>query len=312
MIRSSSSLILVLSILLLSACAASPQPPAAPPTYAWPQPSALPPQETPWPSALPAPQSANSAPIFSPTPQTHLVAAGETLSLLAQRYGLSLDAVMAANPGIDPQALTIGQRIFLPAPSGAEAWLPTPLPLTVAPLRCFEQLEGAWCLAEVTNPSGEGAALLSGEISLFDSEDHLLARLPALSLLENLPAGASLPLAAFFSPFPKNTAAGRLSLQTAFDAPLPASPQVRGLLVQVSLEGRSASAQGRVFLPENAPLLSRVWLVALGYDRQGRLCAFRRVELSQPLQPGESLPFGLEVYSLGPALWRVQVYAEGH
>jgi len=241
------------------------------------------------------------------------VAAGETLGALAQRYGLSLDELLAANPGIQPQAIGVGQRILIPSPQNLRQWLPTPLPLKIEPVRCFEQTDGAWCVGLVSNPGGQAAALISGEIRLFDSAGNLQASQPAFSLLENLPAGAKLPLAAFFSPFPRQTAQASLILQTAFDASaaLPA-PQVRGLLVQVSLSGLAASAEGSLFLPQNAPPLSRVWLAAVGFDKEGNLCAFRRVEVEQPLQPGESLPFSVDVYSLGAALWRVQVYAEGH
>ncbi|MGE5583697.1 MAG: LysM peptidoglycan-binding domain-containing protein [Bacillota bacterium] len=46
----------------------------------------------------------------------YTVLAGETLYGLAQRYNISVQALIAANPGIIPERLSVGQRICIPAP----------------------------------------------------------------------------------------------------------------------------------------------------------------------------------------------------
>lgn len=45
----------------------------------------------------------------------YTIKAGDTFYLLAQRFGVSLDAVLAANPGVDPNNLQIGQVVCIPA-----------------------------------------------------------------------------------------------------------------------------------------------------------------------------------------------------
>lgn len=45
----------------------------------------------------------------------HIIQAGETLTSISRRYGVPLGALLAANPGIKPQALKPGQKIFLAA-----------------------------------------------------------------------------------------------------------------------------------------------------------------------------------------------------
>lgn len=45
---------------------------------------------------------------------SHIVQAGDTLFSIARRFGVSLDALLAANPGVDPMNLQIGEVICLP------------------------------------------------------------------------------------------------------------------------------------------------------------------------------------------------------
>ena len=56
----------------------------------------------------------------------YTIQAGDTLFALAQRYNTTVQAIINANPGIDPNRLVIGQRICIPVPRpgqemGAEA-----------------------------------------------------------------------------------------------------------------------------------------------------------------------------------------------
>ena len=48
---------------------------------------------------------------------TYVVRPGDTLFGLAKRFNTSVTAILAANPGIDPNRLQIGQEICLPAPA---------------------------------------------------------------------------------------------------------------------------------------------------------------------------------------------------
>jgi membrane-bound lytic murein transglycosylase D len=45
----------------------------------------------------------------------HTIKAGDTLSALAQHYGVSLDQITGYNPGIQPRNLKIGARLIIPA-----------------------------------------------------------------------------------------------------------------------------------------------------------------------------------------------------
>jgi D-alanyl-D-alanine carboxypeptidase/D-alanyl-D-alanine-endopeptidase (penicillin-binding protein 4) len=48
-------------------------------------------------------------------PRTHRVARGETLEAIAGRYGFTVDAILEANPGLQPRRMQAGATIRLPA-----------------------------------------------------------------------------------------------------------------------------------------------------------------------------------------------------
>jgi LysM repeat protein len=48
----------------------------------------------------------------------HVVQWGETLSLIAERYGVSVEAIMAANGLADPNFVYVGQRLIIPTAGG--------------------------------------------------------------------------------------------------------------------------------------------------------------------------------------------------
>jgi peptidoglycan endopeptidase LytF len=58
-----------------------------------------------------------------PGGRIYVIRAGDTLFSLAQRFNTTVEAIMRANPGIDPDNLQIGQRICIP---GAGPPVPCP------------------------------------------------------------------------------------------------------------------------------------------------------------------------------------------
>jgi spore germination protein len=72
-----------------------------------------------------------------PTAQTdasgqtiHVVAPGDTLFSISQQYGVSQEAIIAANGLTNPNNLVVGQQLIIPAPGTTPA---TPVPPTAVP-----------------------------------------------------------------------------------------------------------------------------------------------------------------------------------
>jgi LysM repeat protein len=59
--------------------------------------------------------SGRVAAVLSSAAHSHTVKAGETLAQIARKYGVRLNALMAANPHLDPRRLQVGQTLSVPA-----------------------------------------------------------------------------------------------------------------------------------------------------------------------------------------------------
>jgi len=69
------------------------------------------------------PTAAFAAPVEAPAANgmVHIVKAGETLSHLARRYSVTVNALAAANGLSNASYIYVGQRIYIPAANGAPA-----------------------------------------------------------------------------------------------------------------------------------------------------------------------------------------------
>lgn len=84
-----------------------------------------------------APLSAPGRAVFAQSDTTHTVQSGETLSMIAQEYGVSLAELMALNGITDPDDIIVGQELLLPATAQIQ---PTDAPLAVHVVRAGETL----------------------------------------------------------------------------------------------------------------------------------------------------------------------------
>ncbi len=64
-------------------------------------------------STTPAPTDRGTTSATSAV-KTHTVKAGETPSMIARKYGIKVDALLAANPRLDPRRMKVGQAVAIP------------------------------------------------------------------------------------------------------------------------------------------------------------------------------------------------------
>lgn len=297
--------------------------------------------------ALPAATIA-ATPLPSATPFTHTIEKDDTLLGIAFHYGVSLEELQAANPGVDPGFLVIGQSLIIPLegePLG-ELVIPTPLPLARSAPVCYPSAdEGLWCFILVTNDQSEALENISGWTGLYDGSGNLIAGQEAIPPLNRLPPGASMPLISFFTKPLLSDLQAQGQLLTAL--PIEAGDvryldvEIEVENVQVAVNGLQATARGQVNLPRgSAP--SSVWVVAIAYGEDGRVVGVRKLDLGAPCGEPQAFvpthtstatlavgsptftplptatkvpkivctPFSITVYSLGPEIQRVEILVE--
>jgi LysM repeat protein len=316
-------ILLLVGMLLLEACAPSHALPTGTSTapvkltpYHSPSPSLTSPP-SPLPTGSPPPLP-TSTPTVTSTPFLHVLTNDDTLFGLALQYGVSLEAIKTANPELNPNFLTVGKSVIIPIQAtSAPTPVPTstPIPVRMAAPRCYLTADdGLWCFVLAANDQPFGLENLSAWISLGGPTGQVLAGQDAIPPLNRLPPGASLPLMAFFPPPISAEAVPNARLTNSLAIPaddtryLTATVQVES--VEILPAELQADVQGNVFLPVDARPASVVWVALVAYDASDQAVGVRKWEADQSLQPGGRLEFTVTVYSLGPAIARVEAVVE--
>jgi LysM repeat protein len=74
------------------------------------------PPPTPVPTVVATPTAVVAPPTATPaTPQVYVVVAGDTIEIIAARFGVTVTALLELNPLIDPDIIIPGQELLLPA-----------------------------------------------------------------------------------------------------------------------------------------------------------------------------------------------------
>ena len=252
----------------------------------------------------------------TPTTFTYTVVKGDTLSSIAAQNGVTLEALLAANPGISPTALSVGTKLVIPTGNpGTGQPTPTPAELPVRQAHCWpEATGGLWCFGLVQNTYAETLENISAQFDLLDPNGQELTSQIVYGLLDILPAGASMPLAAHFAAPVQEQAAARVQVLTAIRL-LPGDTRylpvsLDDTLVSVEASGRFARITGRALLT-GAGTANTLWVLASAYDADGNVVGVRRWESSAlALTADAPAPFDFSVSSLGPKIVRVEFIAE--
>lgn len=256
-------------------------------------------------------------PLPSPTPFEYEVQVGDTMSEIAEKFGVSLDALFLANPDVSPNSMSVGTKINIPSnpsdPVGVSTVTPVFVP--VKQIECYPTTDkGMWCFALVYNDSTDMLENLSAQVTLIDDDGRTFISAQAFSLLNILPPGTSLPLMIFFPPNTLAKAQPRVQMLSGHRL-LPDDPRylpviLQNTLSEVKASGRSAQVSGTVRLPDDVPPASLVWVVAVAYDKNGRVVGARRWESSAKIPPGGNVHFSFVVSSLAGTIDLVEFVAE--
>jgi hypothetical protein len=248
--------------------------------------------------------------VASPTPLIYTVVANDTFFGIAVSFNVSLEALIAANPGLDPRALAPGTEIVIP--TGSEVAQSTALPNTTPVVSATEKVDcytsaanELWCFVLVENSGDDLLENVTGQVQILAADGSLLAQLEAVPPLDILPAHEQMPLVAYSENAPAGWTAAQAQILTAFD--LSSQNEIYLPIASIDFQQtRTASdlaarIQGSVTINGNPDL---VWVLAVAYDSKDNVVGVRRWEGASELN------FDFWVYSLGPAIAEVKLLAE--
>ena len=321
---------LIAAGLLVSACSTSANPLTSAGTATATLDGTLRPYPSDTPTVTPLPTdyvSPTPSPTITPTPTDvyYEVRANDDMGGIAYYYGISVADLMTANPDIDPRAMVVGMQLLIPitpspppttaatSESAQATAAPTEEEPTQAAPDCYlDGLGGMWCFALYENNSERALENVSAVITLGEGDEARQEK--AITPLNLLPAGAALPLIAYFdAPLPADRTA---SIEVDFSLPVMAGDDryldlnIDEQDLALSSDGLTGTVTGTVSLSADQADADYVWISATAFDADGRIVAVRRWESSSALLSGGELNFTIRLYSMAGPIDHVDLLTE--
>jgi LysM repeat protein len=256
------------------------------------------------------------------TPVTYAVQAGETLLGIAIRFGVSLEALQAANPTVEARFLSIGTVLIIPPPEGGflaaatNLAPPAPAPVILGKPACYAVPSGSlYCLLDARNPGDLPLENVSVRLTLAGGDGLPLMVGVAYAALDIIPPGQAAPVGLLVQPAPSvPVMAIGVEVLTANLAgePAPAGRavplEIIGMSGQAGTQEQSLTAQARN--PSSAALAQAWWVLTL-YDADGRVIGYRKQSMGAGLAPGEVREIAASAGSLAGPVDHFDLQAEG-
>jgi hypothetical protein len=275
---------------------------------------------SPTPTRTPAPQAfaPQNPPPVTPTPVLYAIVANDTFSAIANRHNISLATLIAANPEVDPNFLTIGTTLTIPVDQSQSQStnLPTPIPVLIHKTDCFTTADQAlWCLVSVENDQSFDLENLSAQVFITNPPGNIIANQAATNPHNIIRSGQKMALGVYFlAPMPADFQVHveiLTGLPVASDDQRYIFPTITITLVEIAANGLQANFTAEIALAENDPTSSKTSILAIAYDDANLPCGFRKIDLAQPLTANNIKTIEATVFSLGPPISRIDFFAEG-
>lgn len=255
-------------------------------------------------------QTATQLPSPTSTPRSHSVKLGETLGGIALVYNVSLDSIMSINPEVNPNTMTVGMTILIPAETqipGNQTPFPTPIAMPVTDLNCLaDTVKGVWCFGLIENITESILESVVVNVNLADQQATSLYTQKALLPLNVLFPDERLPFAAYFSPEMPDPFqfSAQFSSSIPLDVAVNQYQRVEILDQQFTLDDPGTTRVTGSF--ELAKNTSQIWVVAIALNESGEIIGLRKWESKEP----GTGTFDFNLYAVSGQIADVQVFAE--
>jgi LysM repeat protein len=274
----------------------------------------------PTPTLAPATPPPPRESVITPTPIVYVVQSGDTLIPIANKFGVGVADVIAANGNLNPASLQIGQRLIIPvgatnpgASNVTDAQLlpsPTPLPYTIRGQQLIRTAAGSIeVLGEVFNPGPSSMTNVQIQVTLQDDAGTPLQAASVFVARGVIPPNQTSPFRVLFTAPPTGYSRfGIVPLRAEIaDAATFAAVQID------KLQGVPNGIQFRVTgeaIPVDA--ISQLRLIVTAYDAEQRVIGYRYINASQqPLTANTPFPFDLSIVTASQNIGTFTLWAEG-
>lgn len=264
-----------------------------------------------------SPQSESTNAIPTATPFLYAIQSGDTLSVVAFRHNVSLQELLAANPGINPNLLIVGDEIIIPTGEGKISGIPTatPVALGLATPICYPNSDdSSWCYVTATNPMPQDLENVAARISIYSADGTKLEDEIAIPPLNLAKAEQSTILAALLPIIYLETNYAQAELLTSVPVSTDNTRYINIVIEidTIEINGAVANVHGFVTVPveENAIAASKIWIAVLAYDVNGQPIGTRKLRLEGVFLPGSPREFWTTVYSVGGSITDISVQGE--
>ncbi len=267
------------------------------------------------------PASPTPLPSATSTPRSHTVRNGEDMWGISLRYGITLDDLLKANPGVDPRFLSIGKVLVIPAavytptPDPNNPPQPTPVSLALRAPVCYPSGDGGlWCFTRADSSLDYSVEGLAVNLRLYDRDTGQIISQSAFPPLNQLTPRGFLPLAAYFTPPAPRSFDATVELVSALPVPPDSGRYLTvkqsDVKIEIAADGLTAAVSGNLSLASEGAQASSLHVAAVAFDAFGQIVGLRRWDSNSGLALGSTLPFELLVYTAGPPIASVTVLAE--
>ena len=259
----------------------------------------------------PSPLPTNT-PTPTPTPIVYTINEGDTVWSIAYTNGTVPDALLALNPNVRPELLSVGQTLILPPPAtpifGEASGTAVPIVLRVRSVNVYgTPAGGVWVMGEVENEGAFAAENMIVTIELAAPDGSGLGSADAFVAAPLLPAGERAPFGLFLPNIDDDVRVasttisgdsalmlGNRSLDLAtFDAELDAQNVVSARIQNIGTVTTTAS------------------IIATVYDSAGAVTGFSQIVLPEPLRPTATEAFTMTLVPIGSRAVDVRLFAFG-
>ncbi len=254
----------------------------------------------------------------SPTPLVHPIQTGDTLLGISIRYGVSLEDLIIANPGIDPGFLSIDQEIIIPGPEGEPVGVllpsPTPMPVEASPPQCtLTAPDDLLCISEITNDTD---AIIEGMTVSFEvvKAGTKVGEYAAFGPLNLLAPGTSMPFMMRIAGWEGEIPSVRMHVLSGVRiedvGARYAAVSLDGLREHLSEDGANVQMSGEIMLEDETDFSAhRLRVLGVAFNAAGSPVGYAvwEGEIRDDFSP---VPFDITVFSIGGPISKTDVFAE--